>query len=142
MAESVAREYGVELFDIEVSGSMRRPLVRIFIDKDGGVTLEDCERFSRAMSAVLDVEDPIPASYTLEVSSPGMDRPLKKLKDFQGSVGKLARLVMAEPMEGQSFLVGRISEVQEDVILLVIEKGREVRVPFGKIAKARLEIEF
>ena len=141
LAESVAREYGVEVFDVEVAGSSRRPLVRIFIDRTGGVTLDDCEKFSRAMSAVLDLEDPIPSSYTLEVSSPGMDRPLRRLRDFQANVGRKARMTLSAPREGQTFFVGRIKAVQGDEITLLLDKELELRVSFGDIAKARLEIE-
>jgi len=141
LAETVAGEYGVEIYDVEIAGSLRRPLVRIYIEREGGVTLDDCERFSRAMSALLDVEDPVPSSYTLEVSSPGMDRPLKRPRDFERSVGKLARLTLSEPVDGQTFLIGRINEVQGGVITLLLGKDRVVAVQMGKIAKARLEIE-
>ena len=141
IAASIAGEYGVEVVSVEVAGSMRRPLVRVFIDKDGGVTLEDCALFSRAVSALLDVEDPIPSAYTLEVSSPGLDRPLKGLADFQRSVGKLCRVTVKEPVEGRTFYIGRIRDVQGEVITLLTDKEREVQVPFRMISKARLEIE-
>lgn len=142
LSESTANEYGVELVDIEMGGSLRKPTVRIFIDKEGGVTLEDCSKFSRAMSAVLDVEDPIRTSYTLEVSSPGMDRPLRSLKDYVKNEGKLARVITKEKVGGQNFLLGRISGVQGNAIRLLIDDKGEVEIPFEQISKARLEIEF
>ncbi len=144
MAGSVAREYGVQVVDIELAGSARRPTVKIFIDKEGGVTLDDCERVSRAVSAVLDVEDPIRTPYVLEVSSPGLDRPLRGLKDFESSVGKLARVITKEAIGGQTFFVGRIAEVKGNMIRLLIEnkEKEEIEVPYEKVSKARLEIEF
>ena len=142
LAGSVAREYGVRIVDIELAGGVRRPTVKIFIDKEGGVTLDDCERVSRAVSAVLDVEDPIRTPYMLEVSSPGLDRPLKGLDDFESSVGKLARVVTREAMEGQTFLFGRIAGVKGNMIRLLIENEKEIEVPYEKVSKARLEIEF
>jgi ribosome maturation factor RimP len=142
LAGSVAREYGVRIVDIELAGGVRRPTVKIFIDKEGGVTLDDCERVSRAVSAVLDVEDPIRTPYMLEVSSPGLDRPLKGLDDFESSVGKLARVVTREAMEGQTFFIGRIAGVKGNMIRLLIENEKEIEVPYEKVSKARLEIEF
>ena len=141
LAGSVAAEYGVEVVDIEFAGSLRRLTVRIFIDKMGGVTLDDCERFSRAVSAVLDVEDPIKASYVLEVSSPGLDRPLKRLKDFEMSAGKLARIITKESIEKQNFFVGRIAEVRDNFIKLTMKDHVVIEIPFANISKARLEIE-
>jgi ribosome maturation factor RimP len=142
LAGSVAQEYGVQVVDIELTGSIRRPTVKIFIDKEGGVTLDDCERVSRAMSAVLDVEDPIRTPYVLEVSSPGLDRPLKGLKDFESSTGKLARVIMKEAIGGQTFFIGRIVEVKGSVIRLLMENNKEIEVPYEKVSRARLEIEF
>jgi len=141
LSGSVASEHGVEVVDIEFVGSMRRPTVRIFIDKTGGVTLEDCERFSRAVSAVLDVEDPIRSAYVLEVSSPGLDRPLKRARDFEMSVGKLARIITKESIGRQNFFVGRITEVRDNNIKLVMKDDQVIEIPFAQVSKARLEIE-
>ncbi|MDA8239107.1 MAG: ribosome maturation factor RimP [Nitrospiraceae bacterium] len=141
LAESVAGEYGVVVVDMEIAGNMRRPTLRIFIEKSGGVTLEDCERVSRAMSAVLDVEDPIKSPYVLEVSSPGLDRPLKRLKDFEASVGKLARIITRESIDKQNFFVGRITEVRDTTIILTMKNNTKMTIPVEQIAKARLEIE-
>ena len=138
----VADEQGVWIVDVEMAGSARKPTVRVFIDKEGGVTLDDCERFSRAMSALLDVEDIIPFSYVLEVSSPGLDRPLKNIRDFERSVGKLARVVTRESIAKQTFFVGRIMAVKENTVMLMMNNKEEVDIPFDRISKARLEIEF
>ena len=139
LAKDVADEQGVEIFDVELLGRGKL-LLRVVIDKEGGVTLNDCERFSRSLEAVLDVEDPIPMSYTLEVSSPGLDRPLRGIKDFEKHKGKLARIVTAEKIENKDLFIGRIIEVRSDFVRLLVE-GSEKDIPFDKISKARLEVE-
>jgi ribosome maturation factor RimP len=139
LAKQVADEQGVALFDIELLGKGKL-LLRVMIDKEGGITLDDCESFSRSFEALLDVEDPIPASYTLEVSSPGLDRPLKELKDFEKNIGKLARIITTETIESQNLFGGRILKVSSDFLKLLVH-GREIDIPFDKISKARLEVE-
>jgi ribosome maturation factor RimP len=139
LAKQVAEELEVELFDIELSGRDKL-LLRITIDKEGGVTLNDCERFSRSLEAILDVEDPIPVSYTLEVSSPGLDRPLRELKDFEKNVGKLARIITVDKIEDQNLFIGRISRTNNKSLRLLVN-DREIDIPFEKILRARLEVE-
>jgi ribosome maturation factor RimP len=139
LAKQVADEQGVELFDIELLGKGKL-LLRVMIDKEGGITLDDCERFSRSFEALLDVEDPIPMSYTLEVSSPGLDRPLKEMKDFEKNIGKLARIITMEKIENQNLFIGRILNVSSDFLKLLVH-GREIDIPSDKISKARLEVE-
>ena len=140
LADSVAGQNAVDMVDVELAGSSRKPLIRIFIDRENGVTLEDCERFSRGLSALLDVEDPIPSAYVLEVSSPGLDRPLKKLRDFERSTGKLVRIITREMIEKQNIFRGRITRVEGDTITLFFD-DKEIDIPFDQISKARLEIE-
>jgi ribosome maturation factor RimP len=139
LASEVADELGIEVVDVEVFGKGKL-LLRVVIDKEGGITLGDCESFSRSFEAILDVEDPVPGSYTLEVSSPGLDRPLKEIRDFEKSTGKLARLVTTEKIENQNFFIGRIIEVSKGLIRILVHE-REITIPFEKIAKARLEVE-
>ena len=139
LAKQVAEEQEVELFDIELSGRYKL-LLRVTIDKEGGVTLDDCERFSRNLEAILDVENPIPVSYNLEVSSPGLDRPLRELKDFEKNVGKLARIITVEKIEDQNLFIGRISMVNSKSLRLLVN-DREIDIPFEKILRARLEVE-
>ncbi len=141
LAESISGGYGVNIVDIELAGSARRTVVRVFIDKEGGVTLEDCATFSRALSASLDVEDFIKSAYVLEVSSPGLDRPLRTIGDFALNVGKLARVITREKIADQNFFSGRITGVDGSNITLMLEHSREVIIPFDQISKARLEIE-
>jgi ribosome maturation factor RimP len=139
LAKRVADEQGVEVFDIGLLGKGKL-LLRVAIDKDGGVTLDDCERFSKSLGALLDVEDAMHRAYTLEVSSPGLDRPLRNLREFERNRGKLARIVTVEKIENQNFLVGRIAEVTDGIVTLLVD-DHTIDIPYNKIAKARLEIE-
>jgi len=139
LAEDIADEQGVELFDVEILGRGKL-LLRVMIDSEEGITLDDCERYSRGLEALLDVENPIPVSYTLEVSSPGLDRPLRNLKDFEKHAGKLARIITAEKIDNQNLFIGRILDVNSDFVKLFVH-DRELDIPFNKISKARLEVE-
>ncbi len=140
LARQIADAQGIKVFDIELLGRGKL-LLRVIIDKEGGVNLNDCERFSKSLGAVLDIEDPFLGSYRLEVSSPGLDRPLKSINDFEKNIGKLARIVTGEEIEKQKFFIGRILEISNDSVKLLVDK-REVDIPFVKISKARLEVEF
>jgi len=139
LAEQVAEEQEVELFGIELLGKGNL-LLRVFIDKDGGVTLDDCQRFSKSLGIVLDVENPIPGSYTLEVSSPGLDRPLRDLKDYEKNMGKLVRIITREKIENRNFFIGRIAGIHRGMIQLLVGE-QEMSIPFTNISRASLEIE-
>ena len=108
LAETVVSRSGYELVDVEYRREPEGWKVRLFIDRPGGVTLSDCEKISHEFGTILEVEDPIPHRYTLEVSSPGLDRPLKKEADFLGAVGLRVRLTTREPMNGQRHFTGRL----------------------------------
>jgi ribosome maturation factor RimP len=139
-----AENEGLEVVGTEILGSGRRLLLRVFVDKIGGVTIRDCEKMSRTLEALLDVEDPIKGSYVLEVSSPGLDRPLVTQRDFEKNVGRLARIITTEKIDEQTFFIGRIVDVGEGWVRIKIEaKGgeKDIFVPSGNISKARLEIE-
>lgn len=140
LAGSIAVQHALEIVDVELAGSSGKPLIRIFVDKEKGVTLDECGKFSRALSALFDVEDPIPTAYILEVSSPGLDRPLKALKDFERNKGKLAKIITRIKLEGQNIFKGRITGVVEGNITLSFD-DKEIEIPFDQISKARLEIE-
>ena len=139
LAGQVAEGQGVELFDIEILGK-GKSLLRIVIDKEDGITLNDCEKFSKSLEALLDVENLITARYTLEVSSPGLDRPLRRFDDFEKNRGKLARIVTGEKIVNQNFFLGRIQEVSDSSIKILVNE-QEIVIPFDKISRARLEIE-
>jgi ribosome maturation factor RimP len=139
LAEQVAVDQGVELFDIELLGKGKL-LLRIVIDRDGGITLDDCEKFSKSFGTFLDVENLIHGPYTLEVSSPGLDRPLRRLGDFEKNKGKLARIITKEKIEDRNFFIGRINDVSDSSIKILVDE-HEIVIPFSNISKARLEIE-
>jgi ribosome maturation factor RimP len=139
LALEVAAQQGLDLYDIELLG-MGKLLLRVFVDKEGGVTLDDCENFSRNLGRLLDVENPLPRSYTLEVSSPGLNRPLRGMSDYEQNKGKLARIVTLEKIENQNVFIGRISNTFHDHVTLIVHE-KKIDIAFDKISKARLEIE-
>jgi ribosome maturation factor RimP len=140
LAEEVAVSMGVEVDDIELLGEGRRRVLRVTLDSPGGVTIDDCASFSRDFGALMDVEDPIEGAYTLEVSSPGLDRPLKTLRHYEKSIGKLVNVVLKEEREGGGFLRGRLLSVDAKGIGISVD-GREMMIPFDNIKRARLEPE-
>lgn len=141
LAESVAADYDYELVNVALLGRGKRSVLRVVLDKEGGISLNDCEIFSRALEALLDVEDVIPWTYTLEVSSPGLDRPLLKPEDFRKNIGKLMKITTKEKVADQTFLSGRLEDVLEDGIRLSSINGKSVvSIPFSVISKAKLEI--
>jgi ribosome maturation factor RimP len=140
LAEETALVHGVDVDDMQLVGSGRRKVLRVSIDTPKGVTLDECGAFSRDFSALLDVEDPIKGSYTLEVSSPGLDRPLKGPDDFLRFRGKLARVVTKNKIDGQSFFVGRIVDVTEDHVELLVDE-KQILIAHDDISRARLEVE-
>jgi ribosome maturation factor RimP len=139
--EPAINAVGIELYDIEFNKMRSKGLLRVFIEKQGGVTIDDCERISREIEAVLDVEDPIPFSYVLEVSSPGLDRPLRELEDFKRYSGKTVRVITHEPIDNQTFFIGTIMNAENNEISLLLPKDRQVIIPYKNISKARLEVE-
>lgn len=140
--EPVIRFRKLELVEIVFSKGSSRGVLKVIIDHDLGVGIDDCTAVSREISALLDVEDIVPGSYALEVSSPGLDRPLKSLEDFMRFAGKLAKVTMAEPVSDKRSLVGRILRVEGESVVLESDGDIAITVPFNKIKKARLEVEF
>jgi ribosome maturation factor RimP len=140
LAGQVADGQNVEVLKARLLGSGRRKLLRVTIDRNGGVTLEDCERFSRSLSALLDADDSLQCPYNLEVSSPGLDRSLTALKDFERHKGKLVRIITKDRIDNQNFFLGRVIGVTENMIRLSIS-GEERDISFENILRARLEIE-
>lgn len=129
---------GVALWGVEYLARGRRSVLRIYIDRDeGGVDVDDCERVSRQVSALLDVEDPIPGEYTLEVSSPGMDRPLFEADQYARYIGQDVKLVLKMPVNGRRKLKGTIDGI-DDGVLAVTSDGEPVSVPLHQIERARL----
>jgi ribosome maturation factor RimP len=141
IAQRAAAERGLELVHVEFAGGARAPAVRVFIDKPGGVTHEDCSAVSTYLGTVLDVEDFISAAYTLEVSSPGLERGLYNRADFERFAGRLAKLKTRGAINGQRNFRGRITAVEGDDILFEDKATGGVRVPLSEVAKANLEID-
>ncbi len=138
----VIKAVGMEIESIKLAKMERKYLLRVFIEKERGVTLDDCERVSREIGAVLDVDDLIPYSYVLEVSSPGLDRPLRNPTDFKRFAGRTARIVTSMPIENQKFFIGEIVEAGDVEVVMLLPKGRKVTIPYKDISRARLEVKF
>jgi ribosome maturation factor RimP len=148
-ATRVADSYGLDIFDVQFRREAYGMVLRVQIDRPGkaataeeSVSVEDCSHVSRDLSALLDVEDFIPVAYTLEVSSPGLDRPLKGRTDFERFAGRRAKVVMSEAVDGQTFWKGRLAGVEGDNALIDGDDGRQHRVPLGLVTRANLEVEF
>ena len=148
IAGRVAADRGLEIFDIQFRREAPGMVLRIQIDRPGpaasaedSVSVDDCAHVSRDLSAILDVEDVVPTAYTLEVSSPGLDRPLRRPDDYRRFAGRLAKIVTREAVAGQTSFAGRLAGVSDGVVTL--EEGRRThRVPIALIRRARLEVEF
>lgn len=137
--EPVVTGLGYELVGVEFDARQR--VLRVFIDKEAGITLDDCSAVSYQLSGALDVEDPIEGRYQLEISSPGLDRPLFTLAHFQRFKGQLARLQLRLPIEGRRKFKARILDVEGNEVLL--QDGETIlRIPYESIDKARLAPEF
>ena len=155
-AERVAGSYGLEIFDVQLRRESIGTILRVIIDRpdrgvpelpEDAVGIEDCQRVSQDLSAILDVEEQelgeaaLGQHYTLEVSSPGLDRPLRHEADYRRFTGRLAKLVTTEPLGGQSAFAGRIAGVDNGEVLL--EEGRKThRVPVARIKRGQLAVEF
>ncbi|MCS7164021.1 MAG: ribosome maturation factor RimP [Thermodesulfovibrio sp.] len=148
-ANVVAEQEGMEILEVELYPGGNGLILRIFIDKEGGVTIKDCENFSREIEAILDVEDPIKTSYTLEVSSPGVNRPLKEKRDFLRNIGRKVKITTKEKIADSTFFIGKVVDVGEDWVRLELQetktkgvkkkgKAELLFIPFNKILKAQV----
>src|SRR6476660_10261316 len=141
IAEQVTIDHGVELVHAEVAGPENKPIVRIFIDKPNGVTHEDCSEVSNHLGTILDVEDFIHAPYTLEVSSPGLERGLYKRSDFERFAGSNAKMKARQPIDGQRNFRGTLLGLDGNDVLFDDRTNGQVRVPLDLITKANLEVD-
>jgi ribosome maturation factor RimP len=142
IAGRVATSEGLTLVDVELKGGRSNQLLRVYIDKPQGVTHADCQLVSEQLSAILDVEDPFPGSYTLEVSSPGLDRKLTKPADYEYFAGRRARLIVREPAGDQKVLEGRLAGFESGQVLIALGDREVTALEFSTIAKGRLIPEF
>jgi ribosome maturation factor RimP len=136
---------GLELVEVVCVGQGPRSVVRVLIDKPGGVTVTDCEQAHKALGPALDVADPFPHAYTLEVSSPGLDRPFKRLQDYQRAIGKQVSLKLRQPLEGQWRVTGQLMHADEEAVVVAVSMGASapqmLRLELQTIAEARLVVK-
>ena len=144
-ATPIAKALQVELVEVKCQGRGPNTIVRVTIDKPGGVVIHDCEQLHHSLSRALDVLDPASPTYRLEISSPGLDRPLKHQEDFKRAIGKLVRITLLQPLQGEWVFIGRLAAVQDQEITLAVPARsgtQDLVLSRELIAKARLEIEF
>lgn len=147
VARPILESLRLELVEIEFKRGGRESVLRLFIDREGGVTLDDCADVSRELSAILDVEDFIPGHYNLEVSSPGLDRPLKTPADYERFTGRLVKVRTYEPFPDDAgnrrkTFLGTLLGLADGVVRMKLTEGQGAAIPLERIAKANLEFEF
>lgn len=156
IADRVARSRGLEIFDVQFRREAHGWMLRIYLDKPDapvhagragtvegdGVTIDDCQFVSTEVGTLLDVEDVVGHRYTLEVSSPGLDRALRGPADYRRFAGCLAQFVLGEPVDGQTHVRGRLLGMEGDDVMVAVGKDQVRRIPASRIARARLEVEF
>ncbi len=156
-AERVATSCGLDIFDIQLRRESSGWTLRIVIDRplqrdaegavmvespEAAIGIEDCQRVSTDVSTILDVEDVLDHAYTLEVSSPGLDRPLRGADDYRRFSGRLAKIVVPAGIEGQTHFEGRIAGVEDEAVILEVGRRKQRRIPLDTVSRARLEVEF
>ena len=149
IAGRVAADRGLDIFDVQLRREASGMVLRVQVDRPGpaataeeSVSVEDCAAVSRDLSAILDVEDVVPTAYTLEVSSPGLDRPLRHAQDYARFAGRRAKVVMREKIDGQAFFKGRLAGVEGGAVLIDGDDRKRHRVPLHVITRANLEVDF
>ena len=147
IAEPIAKALRLDIVDIECHGKGAKTIVQVFVEKEGGIGIQDCEQFHHSLGRALDVADPVPHAYRLEVSSPGLDRPLKQRKDYDQAVGLRIRVKVRTPVQGKGTVIGQLTEVDDRGIALQVpaRKSRAsqlVALEWDAIVQARREIEW
>ncbi|MCS6325750.1 MAG: ribosome maturation factor RimP [Nitrospira sp.] len=145
VAAPILQSHGLELVEAVCVGQGPRTVIRVFIDKPGGISLTDCEQAHRSLSPALDVIDPFPHAYTLEISSPGLDRPLRSAQDYRRLIGQPITLKLRQPIQAQWRLEGTVLDVDDRAVTLSVPQKKTaetMRIEFDHIALARRKIEF
>jgi len=145
VAAPILQSHGLELVEAVCVGQGPRTVIRVFIDKPGGISLTDCEQAHRSLSPALDVIDPFPHAYTLEISSPGLDRPLRSAPDYRRLIGQPITFKLRQPIQSQWRLEGTVSDVDDRAVTLSVPQKKHaesIRIEFDQIALARRKIEF
>lgn len=140
LVQPLLESEGLALVDVDFQRESAGWVLRLYIEKSGGVSLEDCSKVSKEFGQLLDVEDVIPGPYTLEVSSPGLDRPLRREEDFVRFVGERVKIRTEDYMAGQRNFRGELAECRGGNIRLKVEEDKEVEIPLSSIRKAKLDI--
>lgn len=141
MSAPVVEALGLELVDVEFVKEGGNWILRVYIDSPGGITHNDCEAVSRRLDVLLDEKDPVPYSYLLEVSSPGIARPLKKKRDFERFDGHKVQVTTFAPIDGSKKFIGKLGGVEGDRVI-VEQDGLKTAIPLGQVASAKLLVEF
>jgi ribosome maturation factor RimP len=156
-AERVARSYGLEIFGVQFRRESGGWMLRVIIDRptrideqgrviveqpEHSIGIEDCQRVSQDLSALLDVEDPVEQAYTLEVSSPGLERPLRDRQDYERFAGRIAKIVVRDAINGQMHFEGRLRGVEDDALVLESGRSKVTRIPLDNVSRGRLAVEF
>lgn len=143
IAERVAASEGLEIVDVQMLGGGAHRTLRVFIDKPEGVSHADCETISQQVGTILDVEDVIPGGrYTLEVSSPGVERKLSRPRDFERFVGQKVKVILREPIENRRQFIGTLAAFSEGIITLEPAAGNTMQFPLQAVEKANLKYEW
>jgi len=142
IAERVAQPAGIEVVEVELKGGGQNRFLRISIDRPEGVTHADCELISHEVGTILDVEDIVPGHYTLEVSSPGVERKLIKLTDFERFTGKKIKTVLKDPIENSRTWEGTLASCADGLITLEVNEGKKIQFPFDRVEEANLKFEW
>ncbi len=142
LLDPILESRGLFLWEMEFKKEGPKWLLRIYIDRESGVTLEDCETVSRDLGAVLDVEDFIPHAYALEVSSPGLDRTLRETDHFKRFTGSRVRVKTFLPINGEKVFHGELAGIEDSIVRLKLDEGTVLEIPLADISKASLEVEF
>lgn len=141
IANEAAKSGGVEFVHAEILGTKQNLIVRVYIDKPGGVNLEDCSVVSKRMETVLDADDFIPSAYLLEVSSPGLERELYSIADFERFIGQRIKVKLENPVDGQKVFIGNITAVQNGEIVIEEKTRGAVSFPHSGVVKANLRVD-
>jgi ribosome maturation factor RimP len=149
LATRVASSYGLDIFDVELKREGGQQVLRVIVDRPGpaatpeeSVSIDDCARVAEDLGTLLDVEDVMPGGYTFEVSSPGLDRPLRTAEDYRRFAGRWAKIVTSQPVERQTAFSGRVKGIEGDDVLFESEGKKLMKLPLRLISRARLEVEF
>jgi ribosome maturation factor RimP len=142
LAEPLLHESGMEMVDVEFLFESGRWILRVFIDKEKGVTVDDCASVSRELGDLIEAKNIIDYRYVLEISSPGLNRPLRKESDFMRSIGKMVKLKMSKPVNKRKTFTGRLTNVRGGMISLLVDGNNLVELAVNEIDKARVKYEF